>query len=189
MNQTHLKKKKRLFYASIRKKVLPLAEEQIVQVINKLILTKAINNELKGYIGIYWPLAGEIDLRHIKTSFNLPVALPACKKTGQLTYHSWRDTPLRKDPYGIPAPLEEPPVSAQEMSMLLVPALAIDLHGNRLGYGGGFFDRLRVNESWRNVPTIVLVPKACVSEEVLPLDSWDIPFDHWINEEGHCYPV
>ena len=112
------------------------------------------------------------------------MALPASQEEGRLYYHPWKDKPLIKDFYGIPAPLNEPILKAKDMSVLLVPALAIDQTGNRLGYGGGFFDRLRSNKKWGSIPSLVVLPKICISQAPLPRDSWDIPFNGWINEEG-----
>ena len=146
-------------------------------------------DQIKGYLGLYWPLDSEVDLRCLKVNLKTPVALPASNKEGQINYHPWIDTPLKKDCFGIPAPLDQPVLKAKEMSLLLVPALAIDQNGYRLGYGGGFFDRLRARSSWRSITSLVVLPKACVSKQPLPMDSWDIPFHGWINEDGNFRPI
>jgi 5-formyltetrahydrofolate cyclo-ligase len=66
---------------------------------------------------------------------------------------------------------------------LLVPALACDRQGFRLGYGGGWFDRLRSAAHWRAVPALAVLPQGCLVEQ-LPHDSWDVPFDGWLHEGG-----
>ena len=65
-----------------------------------------------------------------------------------------------------------------------MPALAIDQEGYRLGYGGGYFDRLRQNKEWRSIPSFIIISQNCISESPLPRNSWDIPFNGWINENG-----
>ena len=69
------------------------------------------------------------------------------------------------------------------MGLLLAPALAFDRHGIRLGYGGGWFDRLRADPSWRAVPALAVLPAACRCA-ALPSDPWDVPFDGWLDEHG-----
>ena len=156
------------------------------------------------HLGLYWPLPGEPDLRPL-ASAHPQLALPAVDgEPARLQYRPWRPgTPLTPDRYGIPAPaaplanapehqLEAPPpppASGRELSphalgLLLVPALAFDPHsGIRLGYGGGWYDRLRADPAWRAVPALVVLPSACLSEN-LPRQPWDVPFQGWLDEHG-----
>jgi 5-formyltetrahydrofolate cyclo-ligase len=69
------------------------------------------------------------------------------------------------------------------MALLLAPALAFDRRGIRLGYGGGWFDRLRSDPAWRQVPALAVLPVACL-QEALPTDPWDVPFHGWLDEQG-----
>ena len=76
----------------------------------------------------------------------------------------------------------------QQLSLLLVPALAIDATGIRLGYGGGYYDRLRANNDWAKVPAWAVLPSICFSSAPLPRDPWDVPFHGWITEFGPGRP-
>ncbi len=172
--------------AQIRKKFKDLRSKSIIDVeeLIQLEVRKVIDFQSpKSLIGIYWPLAGEVDLRFLKKVNHISLALPACKEKGYLSYHRWGDSVLIKDIYGIPAPLSEPLVKPSEMKLLIVPALAIDYKGIRLGYGGGCYDRLRSNPDWKKIKALAIVPNACVTKKLLPKDVWDIPFDGWINEK------
>tara|TARA_Y100001968_G_scaffold5132_1_gene4545 strand:- start:572 stop:1150 length:579 start_codon:yes stop_codon:yes gene_type:complete len=187
MNQTekYLSRKK---FRKIRNNEIASKEKliykQVETFLEKLIRLNYFKN--KNHIGIYWPLEGEVDLRALKNSFNLTFALPCSNQKGQLEYRKWTENNFKKDFYGIPAPLYADLVNPKEFALILVPALAIDQNGNRLGYGGGCFDRLRENKIWQNIPTFVVLPKACISTSPLPLDPWDIPYKGWITENGEC---
>jgi 5-formyltetrahydrofolate cyclo-ligase len=138
----------------------------------------------EGAVGLAWPLAGEPDLRGWLQASGLPLALPAVAEE-RLCYRPWSPgQPLVADACGIPAP----PASAgdlepHQLALLLIPALAIDQRGVRLGYGGGWYDRLRADPAWRRRPALAVLPEACVVAE-LPRDPWDVPLDGWISERG-----
>ena len=136
------------------------------------------------YIGIYWPLKGEVDIRFIKEIINLKVALPSSSKIKGITYHHWSNNQLKLDSNKIPSPIEEKAIKPSDISMLFVPALAIDQDGYRLGYGGGYFDRLRQKHIWISIPSFVVVSNNCISKNPLPREKWDLPFSGWISEEG-----
>ena len=130
--------------------------------------------------GIYWPLSGEADLRVLAAQI---LALPRVSE-GKLTYRHWRaGDALSHDDSRILAPSQGPDLEASALGLLLVPALACDQHGFRLGYGGGWFDRLRSDPIWRAVPALAVLPAGCLVEQ-LPSDRWDVPFHGWLDEQG-----
>ena len=136
------------------------------------------------YIGIYWPLKGEVDIRFIKEINNQKVALPSSSKVKGLKYHHWSNNQLELDSNKIPAPLGEKAIRPSDISILFVPAIAIDLEGYRLGYGGGYFDRLRQKDLWISIPSFVVISNNCISKKPLPREEWDLPFNGWISETG-----
>ncbi len=95
-----------------------------------------------------------------------------------LVWHSWRPgEPLEKGAFGIQEPLANAPILSPEMvDLILVPAVACDRRGYRLGYGGGFYDRLLNDPQWSQKPTIGIVFEFARLPE-LPIDSWDKPLD------------
>lgn len=102
---------------------------------------------------------------------------PRCQ--GQsLVWHRWQATnPLQKGSYGIPEPLPQAPsIPAAEVDLILVPALACDRSGYRLGYGGGFYDRMLSESEWANILKIGIVFDFAYLPQ-LPVDSWDRPVD------------
>ena len=176
---------KRKKYNSIRNSNSPLIHEKIkLNVKSSLnILLNQFHAEGK-FIGIYWPLKDEIDIRFIKEINNQKVALPSSSKTEGISYRPWANNQLELDATNIPAPTREKAINPNDIAILLVPAIAIDQEGYRLGYGGGYFDRLRKNNLWLSIPSFVVISNNCISKEPLPRERWDVPFNGWISEKG-----
>ncbi len=150
-------------------------------------------------LGLWWPIGVEPDLRPLAALLEhqqpgrlaLPAvhAYPPANPALRLLYLPWRPgDPLAPDACGIPSPPApasgEAPLAPHQMALLLVPALAIDRSGIRLGSGGGWYDRLRADPHWRTVPALAVLPAACVSPTPLPRDPWDVPFVGWLDETG-----
>jgi 5-formyltetrahydrofolate cyclo-ligase len=138
-------------------------------------------------LGLYWPIGHEPDLRslpeHIPGPWRQHLALPAIR-ADRLLYLPWEPgDPLAPDGVGIPAPLGEVGLEPSALGLLLVPALAVDSLGVRLGSGGGWYDRLRRDPAWQAVPALAVLPSLCVTS-ALPQDPWDVPFTGWLDEEG-----
>ena len=131
----------------------------------------------------YFSIRQEPDLSSL---YNLPHrwGFPRCVGE-QLTWHQWtRTEPLVEGAFGI---LEPTPnaiaISPAEVDLILVPAVACDRQGYRLGYGGGFYDRLLSQPEWGNVCTIGIVFETAYLPS-LPVDPWDCPLDGICTEVG-----
>ena len=75
---------------------------------------------------------------------------------------------------GIPEPIADEPVADDETALVLMPGLAFDPAGHRIGYGGGFYDKFLAAEP--NHPTLAL----CYEFQMLPelhTEEHDIPVD------------
>ena len=75
---------------------------------------------------------------------------------------------------GIPEPIADEPVAGDEKALVLMPGLAFDRKGNRMGYGGGFYDKFLADEPEH--PTVAL----CYGFQMvdfIPTDDYDIPVD------------
>ena len=100
-------------------------------------------NKFSGKIvGGYYPYNYEIDTIKILErleKLNYEISLPKIKKRSQMDFFRWSTKdPLLINKYGIPEPITEKIIYP---NILLVPLVAFDKHLNRVGYGGGFYDR------------------------------------------------
>ena len=188
----------RRHYRQLRRQSLPLAEAALLEVLatalpQALEAADARANPQAGpsRLGLYWPVGSEPDWRPLlerwPEALIRRLALPVVRAVdgvGRLTYGAWHPAdPLVADGCGIPAPVASTPLQAHDLALVLVPALAIDQRGIRLGSGGGWYDRLRADPAWRQVPALAVLPAACVVPS-LPRDPWDVPFGGWLDESG-----
>ena len=124
---------------NIRKKKYPKYEEINFNNIIKILKKEKINNKI---IGGYYPYNYEVDTVKILEKFeklNYLVTLPKIKNNYQMDFFHWStNDPLLINKYGIP---ESTSNKINYPNILLVPLVAFDKHLNRVGYGGGFYDR------------------------------------------------
>ena len=202
----------RRHYRQLRRQSLPLAEAALLEVLATTLpqaleaadahadareaTAQAKPQAGPSRLGLYWPVGHEPDWRPLlerwPEALRQRLALPVVRcegGIGRLTYGAWHPAdPLHADGCGIPAPVAAAPLQAHQLALLLVPALAIDQRGIRLGSGGGWYDRLRADPAWRQVPALAVLPAACVAPS-LPADPWDVPFTGWLDETGGSIKV
>lgn len=153
------------------------AEESITQ--QAIVLIEERNAQ---HIALYISFDGEISTEKlIKTLWAqgkqvyLPVLHPF-KPNHLLFLRYLPDTPMCQNKFGI----WEPKLNVQnvlpldELDILFTPLVAFDKQGNRLGMGGGFYDRTLQN--WQNSSFIpVGLAHQCQQVEQLPTEAWDVP--------------
>jgi 5-formyltetrahydrofolate cyclo-ligase len=126
----------------------------------------------------------EPDLSPLFDLPHLTWGLPRCQ--GQtLQWHRWTPSqPLVSGKYGIQEPQTDwPQLSPEAVDLILVPAVACDHQGYRLGYGGGYYDRLLCQPEWRHIPTVGIVFEFAYLP-TLPHEAWDIPLTTICTEQG-----
>lgn len=129
----------------------------------------------------YLPIRSEIDPRPVMAGWDGPVAVPVIDGPGlPLRFLRWRrDAPLVEGPFGVMVP-----DTAEEVvpEVLIVPLVAFDRRGMRLGYGGGFYDRTIAGLRARGPVLAVGFAYAGQEAATLPVTPTDMPLDALVTE-------
>lgn len=136
----------------------------------------------------YWPMRDEADPRAAMAAHDGPVALPVVTGPARpLTFRLWQGGALERGPFGT----SHPPESAPEVrpDVLIVPLAGFDDRGNRLGYGGGFYDRTL--ELLRKSGPVLAVGLAFEVQRLpaIPTEPTDQPLDLIVTEGGARTPL
>ena len=143
-----------------------------------------------GYIAGYWAMGGEVPLHVLQMRLRPGQVwcLPCLEDDGTLRFAPWRPgDALESNRFGIPEPGLSPDarLSAQEMAVILLPLLAFDVTGHRLGMGGGWYDRsLAFRQHQSAPPRLVGVGYEFQQVQALPAEAWDVPLDAVVTEAG-----
>jgi 5-formyltetrahydrofolate cyclo-ligase len=140
------------------------------------------------HVAVYLASDGEIDTWPIIErcrEFGKTVYLPVLRHLGgdRLWFVPFRsDTPLTLNRFGIPEPVPAPRelFDARDLDLVVMPLVGFDVLGNRLGMGGGFYDRslafLRHRNSWIK-PRLIGLAHELQRVEQLDHKEWDVPLD------------
>ena len=133
--------------SKLRKKIIKIREKnnkKNIQInFNQILKILKQEKITKGIIGGYYPVNFEVDDLVLLQKFEkkkFRISLPVIKKNYQMDFYRWSFSDLLKiNKYGIPEPEKKNIVYPD---ILLIPLVAFDKKLNRLGYGGGYYDRL-----------------------------------------------
>ncbi|MBH0027835.1 5-formyltetrahydrofolate cyclo-ligase [Pseudoalteromonas sp. SWN29] len=150
------------------------------------------------HIAIYLSNDGELDtsllikeLWSLNHAIYLPIIHPF--NGANLLFQRYeKNSPMRANRYGI----LEPKLNCSQicplpaLDYLLMPLVAFDKQGNRLGMGGGFYDRTlaRLHEQNWQKPQLIGLAHECQKVETLPIESWDVPLKTIITpDKTYCW--
>ena len=150
------------------------------------------------HIAIYLSNDGELDtsllikeLWSLNHTVYLPIIHPF--NGANLLFQRYeKNSPMRANRYGI----LEPKLNCSQicplpaLDYLLMPLVAFDKQGNRLGMGGGFYDRTlaRLHEQNWQKPQLIGLAHECQKVDALPIESWDVPLKTIITpDKTYCW--
>lgn len=139
-------------------------------------------------IGVYMAFGSELNLSlWIKTAQKRGVViyLPYIQKNHKRLYFTQLASKhkLTKHHLGM-MQIAGKKIRAERLQTILLPLLGIDKEGFRLGQGGGFYDATLSHIQAALRPRLIGVGFACQQCEHIPKDSWDMPLDAFVSEEG-----
>ncbi len=132
-------------------------------------------------IGCYLPTSDEVDTRSIIERgwrANKRIFVPVLRKGRQMSFRELTpDTLLQRNAYGVWEPLTGDVISPKKLDIAIAPTVAFDDNNNRIGMGGGYFDRcfsyLRYRKNWLR-PKLIGVAFQCQKVEKISPNAWDI---------------
>ena len=175
--------------SQIRKKFLKLREKKLQKVtsidfnnIVKLLKKRGIKGKI---IGGYYPYNNELDCTQILKKFENKgyiISLPKIKKNFQMDFIQWSSNePLVINRFGIPEPSNG---KIKFPDILLIPLLSFDKKLNRVGYGGGFYDRYIHKIKRIKKPLLVGLAYSFQRVKNIPINEYDKKLDFVITERN-----
>lgn len=139
------------------------------------------------HIGVFLSLPEEIDSRPLISflwqqgkSLYLPIV---SAKDSPLIWREYRqDTSLSKDRFGIEIPADNSEDWQGKLDVVFLPLVGVDRCGNRLGMGGGFYDRSFADKIRGHSPWLIGFAYECQLIEHLQRRDWDVPLDALVTE-------
>ena len=174
--------------SEIRKKILKIRKQNSSKTLE--IHFKDISKVLKKknffgkIVGGYYPYNQEVDVIKILEKFEkkkYQILLPKIKKNYQMDFFNWSTKePLLLNKYGIPEPISN---KVNYPGILLVPLVAFDKNFNRIGYGGGFYDRYI--KKIKKIKKILTIGLAYSFQEVkkIPTSKNDVKLDYILTDK------
>lgn len=185
---------RRLIRQSTRQRRNALSPIEQSQAANALVQQCSINPVIQKAhsIAVYLSSDGEIDTNPLITwlwaqgkQVALPVIHPFSK--GHLLFLEYTEnSPLVHNKYQILEPKlnKTKIIPTSELDLILTPLVAFDHTGNRLGMGGGYYDRTLSNwHSAQQGPMPIGLSHTCQQVSSLPIESWDVPLPQIITPQ------
>ena len=174
--------------SKIRKKILKLRKNNLnknYKIVPSIFFSflKTIKCDLKN-LGGYYPSNFEIDdlkILELLEKKDFKVSLPIIRKNNQMDFFKWSNNePLKINKYGIPEPISS---KILYPDILLVPLVGFDNDLNRLGYGGGFYDRYI--EKIQKIKKVIKIGMAFSYQKLksVPINQYDKKLDFIITEK------
>ena len=141
-------------------------------------------------LAIYLPAAGELDCTPVAVEAwhrGREVFLPVIDGSALRFAPFHLRSELRANRFGIPEPVTPRRKwrTARQLDVIVAPLVAFDVHGHRLGMGGGFYDRtlaFRTRRAWARRPHFIALAFELQKMAELPSDAWDVRLDAVVTE-------
>ena len=163
---------------------MPAAEHARASVTIENHLAELLSGRAAGSIAFCWPMRGEFDCRPLVIRL-LAAGWRACQpvvaaQAAPMVFRQWAsDSPMTVDRHGIPIPATE---ECAAPDVVLLPLVAFDEQGYRLGYGGGYFDRTLA--SIEPTPLAIGVGFELARVDSVRPEAHDIRLDAIVTEAG-----
>lgn len=136
----------------------------------------------EGHVAGYWAMDGEIALHvwQMRLPSDIRYCLPVLGDDNLLRFAPWRPGEgLVANRFGIPEPADAEALPAEAMNLIVLPLVGFDTTGQRLGMGGGWYDRSLAfrRDHTARPPWLVGAGFSVQHIDALPAEPWDVPLD------------
>ena len=168
-----------------RRAALSPKEQADVAVAVRTRLARIVALERAQVVGGYRAIRGEVDLDAALTRLHDGGAMVTVPRVSgdRLDFLPWSPTSETvAGSFGIDEPINGEPLPLSQHDVVLVPLVAFDETGQRLGQGGGFYDRA-IAAAGASRPLLIGVAHAFQQVRSVPVEAWDMPLDAVVTEE------
>jgi 5-formyltetrahydrofolate cyclo-ligase len=172
----------------LRKKILKKRDKNKSDVvINIKEIFKILKKEkiFSKNIGGYYPVNSEVNdmpiLKELKKK-KFRISLPVIKNEFKMDFYEWSfSSPLKINRYGIPEPISKKIVHPE---VIFIPLVGFDKNLNRLGYGGGYYDRYLKKTNGRKKILKIGLAMEVQKIEKIPTDKYDQKLDYVVTNKN-----
>ena len=174
-------KKSQIRKIIIKKRLNFNFKKKHINYLNLIKLIKTVSKNKK--IGLYYPIGSEVStidiISHLRKKKYI-ISLPVLEKKSKMSFYEWKEkSPLKINNFGIPEPARFKKITP---STLIIPMVAFDTNLNRLGYGGGFYDRF-INKLEKNKKILKIgLALSCQKINKVPTNKFDKKMNYIITE-------
>ncbi len=171
--------------AEVSREVMNNVSDKICKTIIAHPLFKASQNMM-----VYIPFRDEVDIREVietawlsKKNILVPKTEKKRKWMDLYKIDSWKDLELGNYQLSEPVILNKTPFPIEKIELVLVPGVGFDVHGFRLGYGGGYYDRFF--DRFTLLPNRIGIGYDFQMLEEIPISEHDYQMNEVITENRH----
>ncbi len=173
-----------------RRRHLPSADRRLFNIRICAHLLQWLSQQEFDAVAAYMATDGEVDITaalHEIHQQGMVVYLPVIDplRDGHMQFCQWSpEVPMTHNRFGIPEPVATPPVHLSDLDCVLMPLVGFTVGGERLGMGGGYYDRCFGQPAAAASPVRVGIAYALQEVERVHREPWDITMHHVITENG-----
>jgi len=172
-----------------RDSLSPSQQQMAAQLLSQHVMATSYYQNSE-HIAVYWAIGGEVSVQPLINAAwgqGKRCYLPVVTQQQMVFVEYRQDAEMVTNVFGIPEPADQSRIiSATELDLVITPLVAFDKHANRLGMGGGYYDRTFsfLMSDGIQKPHLMGVAHACQEVDSLRAQAWDVPLHSVVTDKG-----
>ena len=182
MNASHQKTALRKTLRAARRALTPAQQTVAADRLGHLVASR-LSAAATPRVALYLAADGELSVNPVIQycwRHHIEVYLPVLSPLNQKMWfaHYRPESNLLANRFGIPEPITGKAIYPWQLNIVMMPLVGFDEQGNRLGMGGGYYDRVFANQHlWPKIPSLFGIAHECQKVPNIPSDAWDVALD------------